>query len=130
MLSFAHDDERAFSGLIAVIKECSRRRRMVAALGLDLEKAESISTPSLVLEFSKKVKEAQAQAKDAQSYIDEYIPSLNKQAIEWATLPTEDDILAIQGSSLDYIVDEVVPKRRVTMLFGQEKSGKIHRFAA
>jgi len=33
-------------------------------------------------------------------------------------------MLEQQGSALEYIVDEIIPKQRVTMLFGQEKSGK------
>ena len=97
---------------------------MVAALGLDIEKAEGMSTPTLALAFNKKAKEYEAQAKEAQAYVDEYIGAAAKKTVEWATLATEDEIVAQQGTSIAYLVDEIIPKNRVTMLFGQEKSGK------
>jgi archaellum biogenesis ATPase FlaH len=48
----------------------------------------------------------------------------NPQTLHWESLQTEDDIIAQQGSRLAYIVDEIVPKQRITLLFGSEKSGK------
>jgi archaellum biogenesis ATPase FlaH len=124
-ITYGQDWEEEFQGLVKVIKECSRRRRMVNALGLDIEKSEGMSTPALALEFSKKSKEYEAQAKEAQTYVDEYMGAATaKKTIEWKTLDTEDEIINQQGTSIVYVVDEIIPKNRVTMLFGQEKTGK------
>lgn len=47
-----------------------------------------------------------------------------KRTIAWEGLETETDIVRQQGSMLRYIVDEIVPEQRITLLFGSEKAGK------
>ncbi|MGB7227514.1 MAG: AAA family ATPase, partial [Candidatus Acidiferrales bacterium] len=122
MLQYAEDglNQDDWAGIVSVIKECAYRARIVRALGLDFEKCEDLSTPKLVQMADEKAKESEPY----KALVDEYVPSLKQKQIEWETLSTEDEILEQQGTSLEYVVDEIVPKRRVTMLFGQEKSGK------
>jgi archaellum biogenesis ATPase FlaH len=124
ILGHAYDWDEAFAALVGVIKECSLRDSAARTLGLDLEKAEAMSTPGLVYEAAKKVKEFEEAAKPYKALVDGYVPTLSQKAVRWDELQTEDDIVKQQGTQLDYIVEEIIPRHRVTMLFGQEKSGK------
>jgi archaellum biogenesis ATPase FlaH len=45
-------------------------------------------------------------------------------AFGWGDLLTESEIIENQGNELRYIVDKLIPERRITMFYGQEKSGK------
>jgi archaellum biogenesis ATPase FlaH len=121
---YGHDWEVEWASLVAVIKEGRLREGIARELGLDWEKCAAMTTPTLVLEASKRVKAAEAEAGKWKSWVEKYVPTLGQKTITWEALATEDDILAQQGSTLDYVVDEIIPKHRVTMLFGQEKSGK------
>jgi archaellum biogenesis ATPase FlaH len=121
---YGEDWEEGFDSLVAVIKECALRDEIVRKLGLDFERAEEMSTPTLVLKAREKTKEIEETAKPFKDAVEKYTPSLNQKVVEWDALETETDILDQQGETLDYVVNEIIPRRRVTMLFGQEKSGK------
>ena len=121
---YGHDWEVEWASLVAVIKEGRLREGIARELGLDWEKCAAMTTPTLVLEASKRVKAAEAEAGKWKSWVEKYVPSPGQKAITWEALETGKDILKQQGTSLEYIVDEIIPKHRVTMLFGQEKSGK------
>ncbi|HKN76414.1 MAG TPA: AAA family ATPase [Candidatus Acidoferrum sp.] len=125
-----------------LLRECTHRRKLVDAIfGTDVPpnnngvegkfadgekwaKAESMGTATLVQMAAKKSAEIKAPAKVYDDLVESYVPTLAAKPIEWATLDTEDTILAAQGTTIEYIVDEIIPKHRVTMLFGQEKSCK------
>ena len=119
-----HDWENEWSSLVSVIKEGRLRTGIARELGLPPEKSEQMTTPALVLEASKKAKEYEAESAKWRGWVEKYVPSLGQKAISWEAQITEDEMLEQQGSALEYIVDEIIPKQRVTMLFGQEKSGK------
>jgi len=122
---YGHDWEIEWASLVSVIKEGRLRESIAHELGLDADKCAQMTTPTLVLEASRKAKAAEAEAAKWKTYVEKYVPSLGQQkAIEWETLLTESEIMKQQGTELAYIVDEIIPKHRVTMLFGQEKSGK------
>jgi archaellum biogenesis ATPase FlaH len=121
---YGEDWEEGFDSLVAVIKECALRDEIVRKLGLDFERAEEMSTPSLVLKAREKAKEIEETAKPFKDAVEKYLPSLSQKPIDWLGLETEEEIVQQQGTEISYIVDEIIPRQRVTMLFGQEKSGK------
>jgi len=47
-----------------------------------------------------------------------------RRMFEWDDLLEEEEIIRRQGVTLKYAIDQLVPLRRVTMLYGQEKSCK------
>ena len=49
---------------------------------------------------------------------------ITRKHFDWDDLLTEDEIIKNQGAKLDYAIDQLIPARRATLLFGQEKSGK------
>jgi hypothetical protein len=50
--------------------------------------------------------------------------AVTRKVFDWDDLLVEDEIVNQQGTSLKYAVDQIIPLRRVTMIFGQEKSMK------
>lgn len=50
--------------------------------------------------------------------------AITRRAFTWDDLLTESEIVDQQGLELKYVVDKLVPERRITMLFGPEKSCK------
>lgn len=126
LMHHGHDWEEEWVSLVGVIKEGTLRREIGVALfgETDPFKWAGMTTPALILEASKKQKAAEAEAGKWKGYVEQYVPTLAGKSIDWGSLVTGKDIVEQQGTTLAYIVDEIIPRHRVTMLFGQEKSGK------